>query len=149
MKRSVFFYQANDTNFWREIVISLVIFVTHSRVPRYFALSTIVINFQWSSDLTTWIFDSHLLVIKAKQNVRLRTGHEGPEGLSALDGVDGNATPGHFTRREENRYPLNRRLGRPHGRYREARKILPPPGFDPCTVQPLASNNTNYAICWY
>ena len=36
------------------------------------------------------------------------------------------------------RYPLYRRLGRPQGRSGRVRKISPPPGFDPRTVQPVA-----------
>ena len=31
------------------------------------------------------------------------------------------------------------------GRSRQVRKILPPPGFDPRTVQPVASRYTDYA----
>jgi hypothetical protein len=34
------------------------------------------------------------------------------------------------------RYPLYRRLGGPHGRSGQVRKISPPPGFDSRTVQP-------------
>jgi len=34
-------------------------------------------------------------------------------------------------------YPLCRRLGLPQGRSGLVRKILPPPGFDPRTVQPV------------
>ena len=37
------------------------------------------------------------------------------------------------------RYPLYRRLGRPQDRSRRVRKISSPPGFDPWTVQPVAS----------
>jgi hypothetical protein len=37
------------------------------------------------------------------------------------------------------RYPLYRRLGGPQGRSGRMRKISPPPGFDPRTVQPVAS----------
>ena len=44
------------------------------------------------------------------------------------------------------RYPLYRRLGRPQGRSGRVRKILPPPGFDPRTVQPVASRYTDWAI---
>jgi hypothetical protein len=44
------------------------------------------------------------------------------------------------------RYPLYRRLGGPQGRFGQARKISPsPPGFDPRTVQPVASRYTDYA----
>ena len=44
------------------------------------------------------------------------------------------------------RYPLYRRLGRPQGQSGWVRKILPPPGFDPWTVQPIASHFTDYTI---
>jgi hypothetical protein len=41
---------------------------------------------------------------------------------------------------EKSRYPLYRRLGGPQGRSGQARKNLTPPtGFDPRTVQPVAS----------
>jgi hypothetical protein len=33
-----------------------------------------------------------------------------------------------------------------HGRSGRMQKILPPPGFDPRTVQPVASRYTDYAI---
>ena len=44
------------------------------------------------------------------------------------------------------RYTLYRRLGGPQGRSGRVRNILPPPGFDARTVQPLASRYTDYAI---
>jgi len=43
------------------------------------------------------------------------------------------------------RYPLYRRLGGPRGRSGRVRKISPPPGFDPRTVQPAASRYTDWA----
>ena len=43
-------------------------------------------------------------------------------------------------------YPLYRRLGGPQGRSEWVRKISPPPGFDPRTVQPVASRYTDWAI---
>jgi len=43
------------------------------------------------------------------------------------------------------RYPLYRRLGEPQGRSGQVRKISPPPGFDPRTVQPVVSRYTDYA----
>ena len=42
------------------------------------------------------------------------------------------------------RYPLYRRLGRTQGRSGRVRKISPSPGFDPWTVQSVASRYTNY-----
>jgi hypothetical protein len=41
------------------------------------------------------------------------------------------------------RYPLYRRLGGPQGRSGLMRNISPPPGFDPRTVQPVASRYTD------
>ena len=43
-------------------------------------------------------------------------------------------------------YPLCRRLGWPQGRSGRVRKISPPTGFDPRTVQPVASRYTDWAI---
>ena len=43
------------------------------------------------------------------------------------------------------RYPLYRRLGGPQGRSGQVRKISPPPGFYPLTVQPVASRYTDRA----
>jgi hypothetical protein len=44
------------------------------------------------------------------------------------------------------RYPLYRRLVRPQGRSGRVLKISPPPGFDPRTVQLVASRYTDHAI---
>ena len=43
------------------------------------------------------------------------------------------------------RYSLHRRLGGRQSRSGQV-KISPPPGFDPPTVQPVASRYTDYAI---
>jgi hypothetical protein len=43
-------------------------------------------------------------------------------------------------------YPLYRRLGGPQSRSGWVRKISPPPGLDPRTVQPVASRYTDCAI---
>ena len=40
---------------------------------------------------------------------------------------------------------MYRRLGRTHGRSGQVRKISPPPGFDPQTVQPIATRYTDWA----
>ena len=65
---------------------------------------------------------------------------------SALDGGGWSTPrPGRFTR-GKTRYPLYRRLGRPQGRSGLVRKISPTPGFDPRTVQPVASRYTDWAI---
>jgi hypothetical protein len=48
--------------------------------------------------------------------------------------------------RKEVRYPLYRRLDGPQGLSGRVRKISPPPEFDPCPVQPVASRHTDCAI---
>ena len=44
------------------------------------------------------------------------------------------------------RYPLYRRLGGPQSRSEQVQKIMHPPGFNPRSVQPVASRCTDYAI---
>jgi hypothetical protein len=64
----------------------------------------------------------------------------------ALEGGEGSAShPGSSLPPGKNRYPLYTGLGGPRGRSGQVRKILPTPGFDPRTVQPLASRYTDYA----
>jgi hypothetical protein len=46
----------------------------------------------------------------------------------------------------KSRYTLCRRLGGSQGRSGQVRKISPPPGFDPRTVQPVANRYTDWAI---
>jgi len=48
--------------------------------------------------------------------------------------------------RGKTRYPLRRRLGGPQGRSGRVWRILPPPGFDPQTVQSVAIRYTDHAI---
>jgi hypothetical protein len=43
-------------------------------------------------------------------------------------------------------YPLYRRLSGPQGRYGRMRKVSPPQGFDPRSVQPVASPYTDLVI---
>jgi hypothetical protein len=50
--------------------------------------------------------------------------------------------PGRCTPGKETRYPLYRRLGRPHGRSGQVLKISPSPEFDPQTVHNAASRYT-------
>ena len=53
---------------------------------------------------------------------------------------------GRFTPGKENRYPLHRKLCGPQGWCRWVRKTWLPPAFDPSTVQPVPSHNTDRAI---
>ena len=65
---------------------------------------------------------------------------------STLDGVGGQCHAPATLPLGETRYPLHTRLGGPQGQCGQARKISPPPGFDPWTIQPIASHYTNWAI---
>ena len=81
------------------------------------------------------------------------TGHKDPEGeqryssilslTSALDGVGGERHAPAALPPGKTPYPLYRRLGRPHGRSGRVRKISLPAGFDPRTVQRVASRYTD------
>ena len=53
--------------------------------------------------------------------------------------------PARFTPRKDP-VPLYRRLGGPQARSGRVRKISPPPGFDPRSVQSVASRYTDCAI---
>ena len=61
---------------------------------------------------------------------------------SAPDGVDGQRHAPAALPPTKTRHPLYRRLGGPQGRSGRVRKISSPPGFDPWTVQPVASRYT-------
>ena len=85
-----------------------------------------------------------------------RTGHEGPKGeynyistlslTSAVDGVGGQRHTLAALPPAKTRYPLYRWLGGPQSRSGQVRKPRPPPGFDPWTVQVVASRYNGYAI---
>ena len=94
---------------------------------------------------------------KGKGKGHPRTGHEGPEGeqmysstlpsTSVIDVGGWSAPrPGRFTPGKETLYPLYRRLGGPRAGLDGCGKSRPPPGFDPLTVQPVASSYMDWAI---
>jgi hypothetical protein len=63
-----------------------------------------------------------------------------------LEGGEGSdSRPGRYLLPGKTQYQLYRRLGGPQGQSGQVQKILPPPGFDPQTIQPVASLYTNYA----
>jgi hypothetical protein len=87
-----------------------------------------------------------------KVKVHPRAGHEGPERkwysstlslTSMLDGgggVNGQRHSLGALPTQESQYPLYRRLVGPKGQSGWVQKISPPPGFDPQTIQPIASH---------
>jgi len=65
---------------------------------------------------------------------------------TTLEGGEGSAShPGRSLPPGKNRYPLYRRMGGSQGRSGQVRKISPPRGFDPRTIQPVASRYTDWA----
>ena len=65
---------------------------------------------------------------------------------TALEGGEGSELrPGRSLPPGKTRYPFYRRLGGPHDRFGQVRKISPPPKFDPRTIQPVACRYTYYA----
>jgi hypothetical protein len=54
-----------------------------------------------------------------------------------------NTTPGPPYPRKRDPIPIYRRLGGPQDRSEQVQKISPAPGFDPRTVQPVASRYTD------
>jgi hypothetical protein len=61
-------------------------------------------------------------------------------------GVGGQRDAPAFLPLEKTWYLLYRRPGGPQGQSGQVWKTLPPPGFDPWTVQPVASRYTDCAI---
>jgi len=60
---------------------------------------------------------------------------------TAPEGGEGSAShPGHSLPLGMTWHPLYKRLGGPQGQSGQVRKISPPPGFDPRTIQPVASH---------
>ena len=88
-----------------------------------------------------------------------RTAHRGSRGIALLflnhgtrRGERSASLPGRSLPPGKTRYPLYRRLGGAQGLSGQVRKISPPPGFDPRTVQPVVSRYTHYATrptTWY
>jgi len=93
---------------------------------------------------------------KGKGTFHPITGYEGSEEeqrysstlslTSVLDGVDVQRHVQAALPPGKTRYPLYRRLGGPHSRSGQVRKISPPPGFDPRTIHPVASRYTDWDI---
>ena len=67
---------------------------------------------------------------------------------TAIEEGEGSASlPGRSLPPEKSRYPLYRRLGGPQGRSGQVRKISPPRGFDPRTVEAIGESEINH-IFW-
>jgi len=92
-------------------------------------------------------------LVQALRLCRGRTAHRGSRGVPLLFLDHGTrrgeglaSRPGSSLPPVKTRYALYRRLVGPQGRSGQVRKISPPPGFDPRTVQSVASRYTDWAI---
>ena len=96
------------------------------------------------------------LLIRVKGKVHPRTDNEGPDGeerynstlhlTSALDAVGGQRHATAALSPVKAWCPFYRRLGGTKSRSGRVRKMYPQLGFDPRTIQPLASHYTDWAI---
>jgi hypothetical protein len=105
----------------------------------------------------SWILMLYIPCSMARVRVPSRTGYKGrqaeqsysctPSLTSTTDVCEGsNPRSGLCTPLQETRHPLYRGLGGHQGRSGRVRKISPPPGFDPLTVEPVASCYTDWDI---
>ena len=81
-----------------------------------------------------------------------RTAHRGSRGIAlpfrdhgTRRGCWVSVTPRPFFTPGKDPVPIVQGVGGPQGRCGQVRKFLPPPGFDPRTVQPVANRYTDYA----
>ena len=81
-----------------------------------------------------------------------RTAHRGSRVIAlhfhdhgTRRGEESASRPGRSLPPGKTRYPLYRRMGGLQGQSGQVRKISPPPGFDPRTVQTVASHFTELA----
>jgi hypothetical protein len=91
-------------------------------------------------------------LVQALRLSTCRTAHRGSRGIALpfhdhgyRRGWGSASRPGRSLPPGKTRYPLYRRLDRSQGRSGQVRKISPPSGFDPRTVQPVASRYIDYA----
>ena len=99
---------------------------------------------------------THNIVHTIVQALRLctgRTAHRGSRGIALSFHDHGtrrgwrvSVTPRSLFTPWKDPVPICRRLGGPQGRSGQLRKILPPPGFDCQTIQPVASRYTDWAV---
>jgi len=95
-----------------------------------------------------WLYSDNTLAMHGHVNVKKC--NPTLSLTSALDGYGWSTPrPGSFTPGKETPYLFYRRLGGPQGRYGRVRKISPPWGLDPRTVQLVAIRYTDWVIPAY
>jgi hypothetical protein len=93
------------------------------------------------------LFIKKCTLVQALRLCTGRTAHRGSRNIALLfhdhgtrKGWGVSVTPRPLFTPGKTRNPMYRRLGVPQGRPGQVRKISPPPGFDPRTVQSVASH---------
>ena len=139
--------------------MSVALFIQHTERMRPILLSSVTcLAVPYSSILPHEWHDLREVKVKVKctlvQALRLctgRTAHMGSRGVALLfldhgtrRGEGSTSRPGCSLLPGKTGYPLYRRLGGSQGRSGQMRKISPPPGFDPRTVQSVASCYTDW-----
>ena len=102
-----------------------------------------------------WLVKKKKVKCTLVQALRLCTGcmaHRGSRGIAlpfhdhvTRRGWGVSVTPRSLFTPGKTRYSLYRRPGGPQGRSGQVQKISPPQGFDPRTIQPIASRYTDWA----
>ena len=103
----------------------------------------------------SWVKLKKCILVQALRFSTGRTSHRGSRGIALLffdystrRGEGWVSRPGRSSPPGKTRYPLYRRLSGPQGWSGQVQKISPPPGFDPRTIQPVASCFTDYTTHW-
>jgi len=106
----------------------------------------------WAADIAGFCRIVKVTLVQALRLCTGRTARRGGGGIAVLfhdhgtrRGWEVSVTPRPLFTSGKDTVPIYRRLGVPQGRSGQVRKILPPPGFDPQTVQPVARRYTNWA----
>jgi len=102
------------------------------------------------SSLVSFVYKVKCTLVQALRLCTGRTAHRGSRAIALLfldhgtrRGEGSASCPGRSLYPGKTRYPLYRRLDGPQDRSGQLRKTSPPPGFDPRTVQPVASRYTD------
>jgi len=151
-----------DENVWNTVFFACFLYCNrqvHSDYLITLYKRTVMCSYSLWRNRSQLFASRELVKVKVKctlvQALRLctgRTAHRGSRGIALLFHNHGtrrgwgvSVTPRPLLPPGKTRYPLYKRLGGPQGRSGQVRKISPPPGFDPRTVQPVASRYTDCA----
>ena len=123
-----------------------MVHLVHDRSNRAFLQKAV--NVRVCKYLTFYKIKVKVTLVPALRLCTGRTAHRESRGIAlpflttALEGGEGSASrPGRSLAPGKTRYPFYRKLVGLHGRDVQVRKISLPPGFDPRTVQPVASRS--------